>query len=79
VNVKFEARFSKDFRAIREQKLLSKVKEVIDDCKSASSLSAVVGYAVRTIFKTLDYLLLCRFIDFFGTHSVPYSLAIDKI
>jgi mRNA interferase RelE/StbE len=41
VNVKFEARFSKDLRTIREQKLLNKVKEVIDDCKSASSLSDI--------------------------------------
>jgi len=39
VNVKFEARFAKDLRAIREQKLLNKVKEIIEDCKSASSLS----------------------------------------
>jgi len=39
VKVKFEARFAKDLRAIREQKLLNKVKEIIEDCKSASSLS----------------------------------------
>ena len=39
MKVKFEARFAKDLRAIREQKLLNKVKEIIEDCKSASSLS----------------------------------------
>jgi len=39
VKVKFEAKFAKDLRAIREQKLLNKVKEIIEDCKSASSLS----------------------------------------
>ena len=41
MNVKFEARFSKDLRTIREQKLLNKVKEIIADCKSASSLSDI--------------------------------------
>ena len=39
MKVKFEAKFAKDLRAIREQKLLNKVKEIIEDCKSASSLS----------------------------------------
>ena len=41
MQVKFEARFAKDLRAIRDQKLLNKVKEIIDDCKSAHTLSEI--------------------------------------
>ncbi len=41
VQVKFEAKFAKDLRAIRDQKLLNKVKEIIDDCKSAHTLSEI--------------------------------------
>ena len=39
MQVKFEARFAKDLRAIRDQKLLNKIKEIVDECKSANSLS----------------------------------------
>jgi len=39
--VKFEAKFAKDLRAIRDQKLLNKVKEIIEDCKSANTLSDI--------------------------------------
>ncbi|MCX7091943.1 MAG: type II toxin-antitoxin system RelE/ParE family toxin [Methylobacter sp.] len=39
MKTKFEARFAKDLRAVRNQKLLNKIKEIVDECKSASSLS----------------------------------------
>lgn len=39
--MKFEAKFAKDLRAIRDQKLLNKVKEIIEDCKSANTLSDI--------------------------------------
>ncbi len=41
MQVKFEAKFAKDLRAIRDQKLLNKVKEIIDDCKSVNTLSEI--------------------------------------
>jgi mRNA interferase RelE/StbE len=41
VKVKFEAKFAKDLRAIRDQKLLNKVKEIIEDCKSVNTLSEI--------------------------------------
>jgi mRNA interferase RelE/StbE len=39
MNVKFEAKFAKDLRAVREQKLLNELKEIIEECKTANSLS----------------------------------------
>lgn len=39
MKVKFEAKFAKDLRTIREPKMLNKVQEIIGECKSASSLS----------------------------------------
>lgn len=39
MKVKFEAKFAKDLRAVREQKLLNKVKEIIEGCQMANSLS----------------------------------------
>ena len=39
MNVKFEAKFAKDLRAVREQKPLNKLKEIIEECKMANSLS----------------------------------------
>lgn len=37
--MKFEAKFAKDLRAIRERKVLNKMQEIIVDCKSAMNLS----------------------------------------
>ena len=39
VQIKFEAKFAKDLRTVRDPKLLSKVKTIIDECKQANSLS----------------------------------------
>ncbi len=37
MQVKFETKFAKYLRAIRDQKLLNKVKEIIEDCKSVNT------------------------------------------
>jgi len=39
VNVKFEARFAKDLRSVKNAKHLDKVKEIIIACKQARDLS----------------------------------------
>lgn len=39
VKIKFEAKFAKDLRAVRDQKLLNKIKATIDECKQANNLS----------------------------------------
>lgn len=38
MKVKFEAKFSKDLRAIQDKKLLNKIKEIINECKLANNL-----------------------------------------
>jgi len=39
VKVRFESKFAKDLRSIRDTKLLAKIKEMIDECKTAESLT----------------------------------------
>jgi len=39
VNVKFEAKFAKDLRAIKNAKHLDKIKDIINACKAARDLS----------------------------------------
>lgn len=39
MKVKFESKFAKDLRSIRDAKLLAKIKEMIDECKAAESLT----------------------------------------
>jgi mRNA interferase RelE/StbE len=39
VKVKFESKFAKDLRNIRDDKLLAKIKEIIIECKTAQSLN----------------------------------------
>ena len=38
MKVRFEAKFAKDLRNIKDGKLLAKVKEIIIDCQKAESL-----------------------------------------
>ena len=39
MNVKFESKFEKDLRAIKDKQLLTKIKEIIIHCKQANRLS----------------------------------------
>jgi len=39
VKIKYESKFAKDLRSIRDTKLLAKIKEIIDECKAAESLT----------------------------------------
>ena len=39
MNFKFEAKFAKDLRAIKNAKHLDKIKEIINACKSAHDIS----------------------------------------
>ena len=41
MNVKFEARFSKDLRRIKDGSLLKRIKELITSCKEAESLTEI--------------------------------------
>ncbi len=69
MKVKFEAKFAKDLRTIREQKMLSKVQEIIGECKSASSLSELnhvkkmQGYERFYRIRLGDYRIGIEFVD----------------
>jgi mRNA interferase RelE/StbE len=39
VKVRFESKFAKDLRSIRDTKLLAKIKEMIEECKAAESIT----------------------------------------
>jgi mRNA interferase RelE/StbE len=39
VKIKYESKFAKDLRSIRDTKLLAKIKEMIDECKVAENLT----------------------------------------
>ncbi|MCI5158737.1 MAG: type II toxin-antitoxin system RelE/ParE family toxin [Candidatus Electrothrix sp. AUS1_2] len=41
MNVRFEARFSKDLRRIQDGKLLTRIKELIISCKEIESLNEI--------------------------------------
>lgn len=41
MNVKFEARFSKDLRRIKDGSLLKRIKELITSCKEVESLAEI--------------------------------------
>lgn len=69
MKVKFEAKFAKDLCTIREQKMLSKVQEIIGECKSASSLSELnhvkkmQGYERFYRIRLGDYRIGLEFVD----------------
>ncbi len=44
MKVRFEAKFAKDLRDIKDGKLLAKVKELIIDCQNAESLIELTGW-----------------------------------
>ena len=39
MKIKYESKFAKDLRSIRDTKLLAKIKEMIDECKVAENLT----------------------------------------
>ncbi|MEZ5672862.1 MAG: hypothetical protein R3E08_11000 [Thiotrichaceae bacterium] len=41
MNIKFESKFEKDLRMIKDKQLLSKIKEIILDCKQADNIGAL--------------------------------------
>ena len=41
MNVKFEARFSKDLRCIKDGSLLKRIKELITSCKEVENLAEI--------------------------------------
>jgi mRNA interferase RelE/StbE len=41
MKIKFESKFSKDLRKIKDQKLLSQIKIVINECKLAQTLDDI--------------------------------------
>jgi hypothetical protein len=65
-------------RESKSNKVTDAIMDTLENNPKLMVFKSPVGYAVRTIFMTLDYLLLCRFIGFFGTHSVPYSFIANR-
>jgi mRNA interferase RelE/StbE len=63
MKIKFESKFSKDLRKIKDQKLLSQIKIVINECKLAQTLDDIKnlkklkGYQIFYRIKIGDYRL----------------------
>jgi mRNA interferase RelE/StbE len=61
MKIKFESKFSKDLRKIKDQKLLSQIKIVINECKLAQTLDEIKnlkklkGYQTFYRIKIGDY------------------------
>lgn len=61
MKIKFESKFEKDLRNIKDKKLLSKIKEVILECKAVQTLNEVKnikkmqGYQTFYRLKIGDY------------------------
>ena len=61
MKIKFESKFSKDLRKIKDQKLLSQIKVVINECKLAQTLDDIKnlkklkGYQIFHRIKIGDY------------------------
>ena len=61
MKIKFESKFSKDLRKIKDQKLLSQIKIVINECKLAHTLDDIKnlkklkGYQTFYRIKIGDY------------------------
>ena len=61
MNVKFEAKFAKDLRAIKNAKHLDKIKEIINACKSAhdiSELSHIKKSKARIVFIVFAWVII---------------------
>jgi mRNA interferase RelE/StbE len=41
MKIKFESKFKKDLQNIKDKKLLSKIKEIITQCKTANTLNEI--------------------------------------
>ena len=41
MNLRFESQFAKDLKNIRDKKLLSKIKNIIDQCRTAQNLREI--------------------------------------
>ena len=55
MKIKFESKFSKDLRKIKDQKLLSQIKVVINECKLAQTLDDI-----KTLKKLKGYQIFYR-------------------
>ena len=61
MKIKFETKFEKDIRAIKDKKLLAKLKEIILECKIAETLNEInnikkmQGYQAFYRLKIGDY------------------------
>jgi mRNA interferase RelE/StbE len=61
MKIKFESKFSKDLRKIKDQKILSQIKIVINECKLAQTLDDIKnlkklkGYQTFYRIKIGDY------------------------
>ena len=61
MKIKFESKFEKDLQNIKDKKLLSKIKEVILECKAVQTLNEVKnikkmqGYQTFYCLKIGDY------------------------
>ena len=61
MKIKFESKFSKDLKKIKDQKLLSQIKIVINECKLAQTLDEIKnlkklkGYQIFYRIKIGDY------------------------
>lgn len=69
MKVKFESQFAKDLKSIKNEKLLLKIKKVINQCKLATNLNEISNLKKLTSYKTFyrlrigDYRIGIEIID----------------
>ena len=72
MKVKFEAKFAKDLRAVKDAKILAKLKEVIYECQSAENL-----FALSHVKKLQGYETFYRIR--FGDYRIGIELVEDEM
>jgi mRNA interferase RelE/StbE len=69
MNIKFESRFAKDLKAIKDPKILSKLKSIIINCQEAENLTTInnlkklQGYETFYPIRLNDYRIGIEIID----------------
>jgi hypothetical protein len=74
MNVKFESKFAKDLRKLKDQKLLSNIKTAINECKLAPELSTLSNLTSPT--KLLSLNNLTNVTNLTGFTQEPYVLLV---
>ncbi len=72
MKVKFESEFAKDLKSIKNEKLLFKIKKVINQCKLATNLNEITNLKKLTSYKTFYRLRI-------GNYRIGIEIIDDEI